>query len=487
MEARAKIPPGLPRPNPTVSYWQDPPSEIADLRSTQDLPRSADYAIISSGISGAFVAYNILQRTSQARVVLLEARQACSGATGRNGGHTKAASYRSFVDHEKHYGLDEGVKIARMEFANIRATHAFAARHNIDCDSTPCDTVDIIYDRGHLESGRKAIEHMQQTMGSDDPAAEYKVYSAKEATAMFLTPGALGAFQYPAGSINSYKFTIGVLRLCLQQGLNLQTNTPALSITPSTSHIQPSWTIQTARGEIATPNLILATNGYTPHLLAQTQGLIVPLRGQITAQRPGSKLPPAGLPTTYSFIYENGYEYMIPRPPGTAHAGDIVIGGGLGRLPNDGASEFGETDDAAVHPALSEYLTDCTAGYFGENWGEDDADGRVRREWSGIMGSSADGLPYVGPVPGEPGLWMNASFNGHGMVLCLKCAEALVGRMLGGEIERRELEGWFPRTLWMSEERTKRKFVGRLNQKAPGEAEFGEREEEGRNGWNREC
>jgi hypothetical protein len=153
MEARAAIPTTLPRSNPTVSYWQDPPDAISDLRSTESLPETADVVIVGSGISGASVAWNLLTRgaggngakaktgkdaedgvnhkdksevgtgighagglkgptarrggavpSNSARlaagarsntnprngeadqtIVMLEARQACSGATGRNG------------------------------------------------------------------------------------------------------------------------------------------------------------------------------------------------------------------------------------------------------------------------------------------------------------------------------------------------------------------------------------------------------------------
>jgi len=85
MDKRAEIPPGLPRSNPTISYWQDPPEAIADFRSTEELPSTADYIIVGSGISGACIAHNVLERQQDARVVMLEARSACSGATGRNG------------------------------------------------------------------------------------------------------------------------------------------------------------------------------------------------------------------------------------------------------------------------------------------------------------------------------------------------------------------------------------------------------------------
>lgn len=85
MDERAAIPVTLPRDNPTQSYWQDPPDEIADLRTTENLPANADVVIIGSGITGAAVAWNLLDVEKPPNIVMLEARQACSGATGRNG------------------------------------------------------------------------------------------------------------------------------------------------------------------------------------------------------------------------------------------------------------------------------------------------------------------------------------------------------------------------------------------------------------------
>ncbi|KAK5691050.1 hypothetical protein LTR97_011702 [Elasticomyces elasticus] len=476
MEERGRIPPGLPRPDPTVSYWQDPPAEIADLRTSLILPDKADYVIVGSGISGACIAFNILCKQPGVSVLVLEARQAASGATGRNGGHTKAASYRSFLDHcvgkEKEFGLDEAIRIARLEFANIQTTHALAKQYQIGCDSTPCDTVDIIYSQTHLDAGKRAIERMQETMGHDDPAASYRIYDAKTTRETFLTPTALGAFEYAAGSLSAYDFAIGVLRLGLAKGMNLQTTTPAESISSSGQAI---WRVQTPRGSVTTPNLILATNGYTAHLLPQMQGLIVPLHGQVVAQRPGAGLPQNGLTDTYSFIHETGYEYMITRPPGTPDQGTVIIGGGLWKLPNSGASRYGETRDSVLEPTVTSFLRDCTTEYFGSNWGQDDSAGRIVKEWSGIMGASADGLPYIGAMPDMPGLWISAALNGHGMVWCLKAAEALVEMMTGDAVAQKELDEWFPRSARMSKDRMGRKFLGRKDLRAPGEVEFGER------------
>ncbi|KAL5872586.1 hypothetical protein ACKVWC_008209 [Pyricularia oryzae] len=89
MEERGNIPVSLPVKNPTRSYWQDPPDQvIANLRSSPDLTQDADVVMIGSGITGAAIAWHLLQDDAEGpkpKVVVLEARETCSGATGRNG------------------------------------------------------------------------------------------------------------------------------------------------------------------------------------------------------------------------------------------------------------------------------------------------------------------------------------------------------------------------------------------------------------------
>ncbi|RDW71857.1 hypothetical protein BP5796_07891 [Coleophoma crateriformis] len=467
MEKRTAIPVSLPRNNPTISYWQDPPDvEAADFTSADQVPETADTVVIGSGISGACIAWGLLEK-GEKDVVMLEARQACSGATGRNGGHTKAASYKSFLDNAAKLGTTEAIKIARLEYQNIKDVHAFSRTHGIDCDLYSGDTVDIIYDQQQWDSAHVAVETMRRTMPDDlDGAARYVFWNAEETASKFHTKGErpIGSVSYFAGSLSAYKFVVGVLKMCLKSGMRLWTNTPAFAVTKGPDGL---WKIETSKGSIKARNVVLATNGYTAFLEQQFQGVIVPLRGQITAHRPGRNQPSSGLGVTYSFVYADGYEYMIPRPVGSKFAGDIIIGGGLMKAPSGGLSEFGNTDDTSKNPIITEYLTETTARYFGpEAWGEDHPDGRIRKEWTGIMGYSSDGFPFVGSMPGKgkEGLWISASFQGHGMVLCFRSALALVGIMTGGE---EEVEKWFPAAFRMSEERLKIPFEGRLHTGPP--------------------
>lgn len=92
------LPPGgLPSRNPTQSYWlRDPSKILLGHRGTADLPETADVVVVGSGITGAFAARFLMEgRGASAtpgdddddgkgqRVVMLEAREVCAGATGR--------------------------------------------------------------------------------------------------------------------------------------------------------------------------------------------------------------------------------------------------------------------------------------------------------------------------------------------------------------------------------------------------------------------
>lgn len=76
----------LPTPNSTASFWhREPSKKLLGHRTTPALPKIADIIIIGSGIAGASAAHFLSQdeRGKDLEVVMLEAREACWGATGR--------------------------------------------------------------------------------------------------------------------------------------------------------------------------------------------------------------------------------------------------------------------------------------------------------------------------------------------------------------------------------------------------------------------
>lgn len=77
---------GLPSSESSSSFWHSEPSSfLLGHRTTAELPESADIVIIGSGITGASAAQHLAEdaRIQSMHVVILDAREACWGATGR--------------------------------------------------------------------------------------------------------------------------------------------------------------------------------------------------------------------------------------------------------------------------------------------------------------------------------------------------------------------------------------------------------------------
>ena len=77
---------GLPTEKSTASFWHSEPSQfLLGHRTSPELPTEADVVIVGSGITGASAARFLSEdeRAKGLKVVMLEAREACWGATGR--------------------------------------------------------------------------------------------------------------------------------------------------------------------------------------------------------------------------------------------------------------------------------------------------------------------------------------------------------------------------------------------------------------------
>lgn len=88
-----------------------------------------------------------------------------------------------------------------------------------------------------------------------------------------------------------------LLQRAVDQGVNLQTNTPVLSIsdTPSKAGY---YSVSTPRGTLLARKIVFATNAYTSSLLPSFQQKIVPVRGICTRITCPPDTTPPFLPNT---------------------------------------------------------------------------------------------------------------------------------------------------------------------------------------------
>jgi glycine/D-amino acid oxidase-like deaminating enzyme len=438
--------PGFPHPNPIKSYWQDPPSRIANLRTTPDLPcdETFDYVIVGSGISGAATAFKLLQRDPELSILMLEARTAASGASGRNGGHCKTGDYKQVKSWVEKYGEDEALKIGKLEQDCVDDMADFVRSYNVSSGWQDVETADLYWTKAKFDEAVEVLEFQRELEArrpNDVPQNNPRTaYAGQAARDYWKWPEILGAITYSGHTQNPYLTVSAMLELGLEMGLNLQTNTMALNLVhiPTSAGEKTKWEVQTDRGTVKGNKVVLATNGYTSalHPGFKSTNFLEPGRSQVSAVHPEADTSenPVFRRSNSHADAPGGGDYIIARAPGDIGAGDVIYGGGQQFSPT---RERNITDDSVINETIAKYLHDIGRVTFGyKNWGETT---KYVHDWVGITCYTPDGFPVVGAVPGEDGLWASVCMNGHGMAWAFRSAEALVEMM----VEGKEPE-WFP-------------------------------------------
>jgi hypothetical protein len=178
----------LPYPEPTTSYWlENPPfPNLVDIQSAQ-LPTETDIVIIGSGITGAAIARTLLQQTNRKNhsinITVLEARDICSGATGRNGGHVKVVPYEAFDALERKFGEERAVALTRFQLRHLEVLREICESEGVEgAECRGVETVDLFLDDKVFEGACRVVERMETLL----PECEVKVFQAAEAREVSL-------------------------------------------------------------------------------------------------------------------------------------------------------------------------------------------------------------------------------------------------------------------------------------------------------------
>ncbi|KAG4258772.1 hypothetical protein FPRO03_13438 [Fusarium proliferatum] len=373
----------FPLPGGMASFWRTEPGNLDDHRSTAELPPCVDIVIIGAGFSAAAILTHILATTSpedRPSILVLEARQLCSGATGRNGGHLKPDSYNAISAYASEYGIQAAAEVASFEAANVKAVTEYVQQNKVDCDFVLTRAVDVQLSTGHQRRIREGYDKL--IAAGLEPTKNTFSVDGKDAEMMSGVKGAKEA-------------------IC--QGINLQTNTPVLAVS-KTQDANGQWTLSTSRGEVRTRKVVFATNAYTGSLLPEYKSKIIPYRA--ICSRIKTSGPHPLLNNTYALRFSDwNFDYLIPRLDGS-----IIVGGARDAYIRSVDSWYGSVDDTQVIDEARSYFDGYMQRHF-HGW--EDSGAYVDDIWTGIMGYSSDRLPRVGPIPGRPGMFIMGGFTGH--------------------------------------------------------------------------
>ena len=283
----------------------------------------------------------------------------------------------------------------------------------------------------------------------------------------FGLANALGAVTGPAGAVWPYRFVTNVFEALVHQlpkRISIETNTPVRNIAIAEPKSDLPYISNTPRGVISSRAVVHATNGHVGHLLPCMRGKIVSLRGQMTVQ----KLPDQKDIKSQSWIleYGKGYNYMTQN----ASTGEYFLGGGFMQGGNSGLDNIGNPEDNQQDTLALCHLHGVLPHVFKTSESSNDQASKechgsiLKSAWTGILGYSCDGRPWVGKLPSTiserrpehlptsspvmPGEWIAAGFCGNGMVYCWRTGQAVASM-----IWKDETPEWFPESLLPTERR----------------------------------
>jgi hypothetical protein len=384
----------------------------------------------------------------------------------QNGGHCQPKIYTN-----PHH-------IARFELDNFHNIRSLIMDNKIDCDWRDVHSCHGYCSASMFAAEVAAVDLLRSTNPELAGMITIVTPQSKNPSLGDLRLGekVIGAItQRNSASLWPYKLVAWILeRLLLRSrtrrvsmlkssfSFNLQTNTP---VTRLQQLGDGNWIVHTSRGMIAAKQVLLATNGYTSHLLSEFSDLIVPVKGEMSALIPPLAVCPEGGGAlvdrnSYGFYGRGGGnfnqdDYLVQRPfSGTRdtddRGGELMFGGGREYAAGLGV---GISDDSDIDQLAADYLRQALNNLLDIR--NNGTELRASHEWSGIMGFSRDGRPWVGEVPeqlgGGNGLWMCAGFTGHGMPNASLCAKAVVSQMMGRQLHDEDL----PKEFHISVERVK--------------------------------
>lgn len=362
---------------------------------------STDVLIIGAGISGALVAYH-----------LANAGVGCVVVDGRTVGLGSTCASTSLLQYEIDVPLSELIekigeekavqsyKLCEEAIEKIGLIHK-----KINCSEF--ETKKSLYyaaSKNHLSflnrefASRKMHGFKVALMDANSLRNNYGI----------IAPGAI--LSETAGQTNAYTFTHALLQFCRKKGVAVYDRTFVADI----RHGQRSVSVTTANGCIIKAKKLVYANGYEATKYIDKK--IIDLHStyaSISEQNTAG----ADLWKEEVLIWNTADPYLYVRSTKDKR---IIVGG---------------RDEPFINADKSNSLIVLKAKQLKKDIEKlfPVLDYKPEFNWSGIFGSTKDGLPFIGSLPGKPNAYFALGFGGNGITFSLMAAEIITELITKGK------------------------------------------------------
>jgi glycine/D-amino acid oxidase-like deaminating enzyme len=237
---------------------------------------STDLLIIGAGFTGLWTALLAKEENLEREVVILEASETATGASGRNGG---------FMDASITHGLKNGVTRWSREFptllalgvSNLDEIESTIQRLGIECDFLRTGDVSMASEPYQVEELKAEMEI----------SARYNIksefYDSQRVQEIVRSPMFIAGLNHPnnAALVNPAHLAWGMRKACLDLGIRLYEHSPVTKLGEENNHV----VAHTQHGRVRAERVALGTNAFPP-LLKRLSYYVVPVYDYVLMTEP---------------------------------------------------------------------------------------------------------------------------------------------------------------------------------------------------------
>lgn len=375
--------------------------------------RGHDAIVVGGGIVGAACAWE-LARVGQSVLVLEAAAGTSGGATAAGMGHIVVAD-----DSEPQFALCKWSRRLWDELADDLPVGVQRELCGCLWLAVDDDEMDLVRDKAEFYSSRGVRAEVldRQQLREAEPA---------------LSDALLGALRIPDDSVVYAPVVVEWLLAeviarggAVRQGVTVR-------------QVEGGAVTMADGGRLQADVVVNAAGERALHLMPDSE-----LRGQVRPRKGHLAITERDQRLTRHQVAELGYFHSV-HDPNKASVAFNVQPRATGQMLIGSSRQFGETD-SSIDPGILARMLQRAMELLPPL-----ADLRVIRTWTGIRAATPDKLPFIGPVPGQEGLWLATGHEGLGITTSMGTGRLIAALATGAEPEidprpyrlDRELASW---------------------------------------------
>jgi glycine/D-amino acid oxidase-like deaminating enzyme len=233
-------------------------------------PETCDLCIIGGGYTGLWTAILAKERDPSRDIVLIDAHEAGSAASGRNGGFMDSSLTHGIANAQERFPDEVGL-LEDLGLENMNEIESAIRRYDIDCDFERNGVIEIASTRhndNYLEELLEDYEQLRELGHKVEWLDEHAV--KREVNSPIFTGGMW--CKDTAALVDPARLAWGLKRAAENLGVRIYEDTKAVDLEHSGSGI----TVTTPLSSIRARRVALATNAFKP-LLRRMHNYIAPV------------------------------------------------------------------------------------------------------------------------------------------------------------------------------------------------------------------